>query len=1652
MCHPRHPAAVYEPRKGLIDMTRRWMNVGLIVTLVTLLIGGSAVVAQQNMPQETAAGPAPQDASEPPAAPPADTPSSDTAPGPDTQTEEAKAGSSELSGNDIGYEILNDGTILLEGIESDLDILQALIAKIDQETDRQAFTILSLTNATASELSAQVQEIFTAVYPNDEFTVVADNASNTLIIAGPEDLLDEIKQLARDLDDQTPPLELEYETVKLQYIPASEAAEYIQKALEQMVKQRPGGDKILEKIEVIALDRNQSVTVTAPKEYIAQIKQLIAVYDVEPEGLSRAKLLYIPLVMSNAADLADALTEMLTVQGQQAEDLKEKILRLRFTKVGVDGQTEELPELDLEKPLKIVPEPGTNALIIATHDQNAVAIQEIVKLLDNVPIAPQMGIEFFPLKFADAERVAQVLNEMFDAGKELPATPGDKVKDAVPAGVPGEAFVYNVGIHADKRSNTVVVSGRPAQLAVAFKVVEQLDIEGRQFFPKTQFLYLENTDAERVAKVLTDLNTAQVETLSERDAGTVAIEQEKALVLSDLRANALIVMATESKFEELSNLARKLDEVDESFLNEVRLVKLEKTSAANIADKIGELWARKGELRERQELPPDLPVVVADARSNALVIASSIEDYNGIKKLVEDLESQELAPMAMIRMIELENNDAEQLGEMLKQLFDERREQRQGSEEDNSDKVAISSDAATNTMLVASSVENFEEIQNIVAKLDVIPELAGIVQTFVLENADAANVAGKVRELVVEQGLYQPGKGAGNSDLSEERDHVALISDTRSNAIMVSASKPNMAIIEQLIKEMDRDDTIDFGSARIFQLVHADALKVAGIMQQVFDGLESSMPSDSADVFVKPTFIPVEVSNAVIVTGSRDAMARTEELLKSMDQESTTPSAQFEVYTLKHASAVKLAPRIQQMFEERNQGADGERTPMTMTPVESSNSLLCSASAEDHHILSELIEMLDIKSSLNQQLKIFNLNIADAEQASQVLSDLFQSQTEGSDGSAAAIAVQPVLWTNSLLVWASAGQMEDIERMVSKLDANKPTREMRFEVIQLKTAMAEDLATAVEEAFAVEDAADETALILSFFEDMDGGSRELRKLLRQDISIVPYLQTNSLMVMAPPESVDMLHSLIRQLDDIPPLTAIVEVFPLTNANAEQMIETLQQVFEQSEGGSEDGPEVMIEGVSGVAGANVSGLRQALTFAPDTRTNSVIVAGNEQYIEVVRDMIDKLDGQAAEERFIETVRLNNTTADVVATALQDFNEQENARLAGLDETRSVYQLADQAITVVPDEGTNSVLVSVSPRYRKQYMDIVKELDRAPEQVLIEFMLIEVSLEDTFELGMEWTWQDLLFSEKAVQGPNGTIQGPNKDFVVGTDLGALGSGGGFSFTVTGEDFAFLFHALQTAGRAELISRPSLVAEDNAEDARIAILNQVPTLEAQGSDNAGNPITNVNYVDTGITLEVTPHINPDGFIQLELDSTVNNVGPQVQVGDTSSVSIQGTELTTTVTIKDGETVIIGGLIETISRQNEQKVPIVGDIPLIGAMFRTDGDSSSRRELLVVMTATIIRNEEDSYRMSIEQRDLTDIIPDKTKASPLLKKLQVRPGVPPIQDREMLRKPIDEAYGPEPGAYGPVVPQELGLREDAAPADNGQRQRRRVSIGSPS
>ncbi|RMF76471.1 MAG: hypothetical protein D6744_12270, partial [Planctomycetota bacterium] len=513
--------------------------------------------------------------------------------------------------------------------------------------------------------------------------------------------------------------------------------------------------------------------------------------------------------------------------------------------------------------------------------------------------------------------------------------------------------------------------------------------------------------------------------------------------------------------------------------------------------------------------------------------------------------------------------------------------------------------------------------------------------------------------------------------------------------------------------------------------------------------------------------------------------------------------------------------------------------------------------------------------------------------------------------------------------------------------------------------------------------------------------------------------TNSLVVTAPPESMPLLESLIAALD-VPPDAIKIEVFPLRNADAQEMADMLTEIFEQQQqgGGGTDS-----EGRELVLGEGATAGRQTVSFSIDPRTNALIAAGTDSYLKQVAELVTELDSQEMRLRRTYVYEPLYGEAQPLAENIRDFNEQQKAILDELSAEMSPSARLAQEIIAVASEEKNRVILSYDPRRESDVLNLLRELDQPPAQVMIQVLILEVTMDNSFELGVEFAFQDLQFTKA---GPSDTT---SFDLVGGTDIGAAGSGlGGFTFTISGADFNFLMRALQNQGDLRVLSRPQILAMDNLE-ARIEITNDVPYVTGTSTTTAGQVQTSVARQDVGIILEVTPHINLDGFVRMHVRQEVSDLtGSTIDVGQGVTAPIFfKREAETDVTVKDSETAVLGGLITTRDETREQKVPVLGDIPVIGLLFRNENITSARTELLVILTPRVVRTVDDLRELSVQERDRTGELPDEVLTSALMEKLRVSPEeLVPAAGEDMTGPYTPPAATPEHDrdVYGPPRP----------------------------
>jgi type II secretory pathway component GspD/PulD (secretin) len=1610
-----------------------------------------------------------------------------------------------LSGTPITIAEAGPDNIIIEGADEDVEVVMSILDMLDTATPAKEIEYVPLKNAQSKNLAETLKKVFEPLEkrgqretrPEDKVDLIADPQTNGIYIAATKEKMEQVLELIRKNEMAASESARNVKSFVFKNRRVMEVGEVLKKMVSTYLGQK-GLDKSLIGIEIDP--QTNTIFVTAGETDLKFVEQIIGGLDAElppaAEGrqpVGEADVMVVPLRIAQADTLGVLLSELLKKAATGDTPMKDFIRRFRL----LDEKGNPIAVVNLDRPIVIFGEKDSNSLIIASTKENCLIMKQVALAFDKEPARAEVQQKTLQMKFADATEVAEQITKFLKDSENLTARPGKGDKSGVPDGTAG-ALVYAAVVTADPRTNQVMLVGRPEAVVVLEDLINRLDVKGLDVMP-FEFVKLEYASASGLEEALSALMKERAEALPKGTSANAG-KAETVIIKGDPRSRSLIIAGKAARIEELKGLIAKLDIPSTALIEDIRTITLKKASAGEMAEKLKKLWEDRQQQQEGSSkgLKLEVPAIVADERSNSLIVAAAKGDFDAIKGVVEKIEALELNPMANIYLLKLKYNSAKALAPAMTKLFEKRAEMRtvEGKSRPE-DKVAIEVDEVGNSLLMVGSRENYEVLAQKVGELDVELGVPGQVEYFLCTNVGAARVKDTLDELF-KDGIFKPGGGAGG-ETGKEREKVTVTVDDRANMLIVSASPENMELVREIYKRMNSVATPwDAAITKLIIITHGDAVKIAAQVKDHFEKIDkiretsAGGESKSKGAFGITVFAD-DRSNRIVIGGTKDGIDSAVELVKQLDVMPGQPGQVMEVYRLTEAPAAKIGEMIKKVFEERNKPRDGDTGPkvtniaVSVETEESTNSLLINASREDHILVKDLVDRLDRPSTLLDMVKVIPLEKAPAERVKEILEELYKSTGgkggEGGD-SGKGVGVVEDKRTNSVVITAPPGELKNIEILVKRLDETEVKGQAQVGVFICENEDAKQMAELLNQIMtgkggpegsteggsggteSKEGAREISSMLISFAATDELGRETLLKTIRENVQITYSERTNSVIAVAPPSTLKIIEQLVHKLDTIQKRAVLVKAFVLRNADATKMVEILEQMFAQEEGQEDEqafqqGREISVEGgtsaTSGVpqsssqTGATQKGTfgRPKTTFVADERTNSLIVAGWPEDVDVVADVIDQLDSQPVQDRDGIVISLVNAVAEDVQSALQEFFDAETQRLDALGESISPQRRMEQEVSVVAHPESNQLLLSVSPRYKAQVLSLIEQLDQPPPQVMIQVVIAEVTLDDRFEMGLEFALQELRFSETAVAGGNGVLQSSHFDAVGGTDLGAAGSGlGGFSFTLTGEDFNFLVRALQSDSRLEVIQRPMIMCQDN-QQANITIGQSVPT-PSGAQTFGGQTSTQVQYQEVGVLLSVEPHINPDGFVYMLVEPEISSVTDStIQIAPGAFAPIfNKRNASTSVAVKDGETVVIGGLITTTETQAESKVPLLGDIPGVGVLFRTTTRTKNKTELLIALTPHVVRTVEDARRISIEERDRTGFFTDEMKQSPLFEKLQVKPEdaseidsieVPPdsapydaapveqIRDDSLPEAPDGEPkrpYGPQVPRYGPMTP----------------------------
>lgn len=789
---------------------------------------------------------------------------------------------------------------------------------------------------------------------------------------------------------------------------------------------------------------------------------------------------------------------------------------------------------------------------------------------------------------------------------------------------------------------------------------------------------------------------------------------------------------------------------------------------------------------------------------------------------------------------------------------------------------------------------------------------------------------------------------------------VKIIEDPETGKITIVGDPEDLKVIMGVIDKINKDAAKNAPIVERIPLANLQSESEAEGIQEMYD-------QRFADSNGPATITPLASPNSLVVLGQPEAVEAVRSIVQKMDVEAD-PDEQggFKQFTLKYISAADAKQRLDTFFNQANQTQGENQLPSAPVIVVSdyrSNTIIVKGSIQFINQAEKLIALFDVdkvEDGAVNQVRVFRLRNTVAQDMAIVIQDAINGQLPN-----AGLGFNP----NQQ---AAQGQNTQQNQNPTPYDSR-----LRSSQLSMTTIDAQG-------------------------KKVDGG-------IMFDVRVTADNNSNSLVVTGPEASMKLVEALIDQLDRLPSAETQIKVFEIINGDAESLLTMLEALFGadgqqnigQNQFGGTNLQQLPLQG-SGTDGQTLVNLR----FSVDIRTNTIIASGAAGDLQVVEDLLNRLDAQLANVHKPVVYRLSNAPAIDIAEAINnylqtrdDINQEDPRATGSINQTR-------RAIIVTPEVVSNSLIVSALPQYRKEIEGIIKALDRRPPVVKIKVMIAEVDLTSLEEFGVELGVQDSLLFDRNTLISNtgeildgvgfpfntdapGNINATSRPAFAGQALSNLGIGrvnsnlgyGGLVLSAGSESVNVLIRALRNREAVRILSKPHITTVENLQG-RVQIGENIARVAGTTLSGSGLSQQNVEFVDVGVILEITPRVSPDGMIVMAVNAVKTAVGEQGTGtvvgfgGENNDVpiltpNITGVEANTTLMARSGQTVVFSGLIQETKLHVERGAPILSDLPYVGPLFKFEQDLASRSELLMFLTPYIVSDELSMQAQNHDEMD---------------------------------------------------------------------------------
>ena len=476
---------------------------------------------------------------------------------------------------------------------------------------------------------------------------------------------------------------------------------------------------------------------------------------------------------------------------------------------------------------------------------------------------------------------------------------------------------------------------------------------------------------------------------------------------------------------------------------------------------------------------------------------------------------------------------------------------------------------------------------------------------------------------------------------------------------------------------------------------------------------------------------------------------------------------------------------------------------------------------------------------------------------------------------------------------------------------------------------------------------------------------EIKRLFTPMVSkssvILAYPPTNILIVTDVYSNIKRLLKILKEID-ITGIGQAISVIPLEFSDATKLVNLLNTVFKPT---ARKGKRVQVK---------------VITMVADERTNTIVLLASEIDTLRIKKLIAMVDKETPRGKGkIHVYYCKNATAEELAKVLQDVPSKETGAAKG----KKAAPVAAGNVRISADKATNSLIIMADKEDYMVLEDVIQKLDIPRSMVYIEALLMEVDFNTSLNIGIDWT----AFGKASIGGRETLIGGgfspgfpqPSDLLQGGLTLGMLTE----PLTIAGvtvSNITAIVNAVKTDDAFRILSTPQVLTTDN-EEARIVVGENRPFQTRSTTDVSGGTFESFEYRDVAKTLKITPHVTEDRLVRMQINFEVTTINQAATLTTSSTLPVTNKRtVDTTVIVKDNQTIVIGGLIDDSTTVNENKVPVLGDIPLLGWLFRNKSDNNIKTNLYIFITPRVIKNPAEANLIFKGKKGQIDTIKEGT------------------------------------------------------------------------